>query len=50
MDTKCMPGASGGQKIVLDPLDLELKIATRHHMDGPGSSAGATCALQPLSL
>ena len=31
MCTMCMPGAFGGQKRALDPLELELQMAVSHH-------------------
>lgn len=30
--TMCVPGAGGGQKRVLDPLELELQVVGSHHV------------------
>lgn len=48
MYTKCVPDACGGQKRVLDSLELELEMIVSHQWElgTPGSSARAARALK----
>lgn len=53
MGTMCVPGAPGGQKRALDPMELELSVVVRHHVEvlgtASGSSRRADSALNPES-